>query len=346
MERVGVGVGIRGVAGSIRQGRRAARGLAVADSRAFVRSMFLASAARLDVLPFLKKSRPVLEIARRVGCRRLDRVQRLQAWLCVGVELGELSYRDGNYRVRGVRARALAGGDPLLTAHYRSMLDYQTGAYADIGDLLRDAGCGRIDLDEHAGVIADVSLAAAPFVVPFLRQVLVADRPTHVLDVGCGTGVYTRALLEADPARHVDAIDVSPAVVDTARTYLAESGFAGRAGLYVGDIREWCPDAGRRYDVITLINNIYYFDEYERHALIRHLASFLADRGTLIVVTMTVPGSVASAHLNLMLTCQRSHASLPRSGDVERSLLDAGFTRLDVANLVPTEPFVGIAARK
>lgn len=341
-----MGLGIRGVAGSMQRGRRAARGLAVPDSRAFVRSLFLASAARLDVLPFLKRSRPVLEIARRLGCQRLDRLQRLQAWLWVGVELGELHCRDGYYRVRGLRSRALAGGDALLAAYYRSMLDYQTGSYADIADLLCDATRGRTDLDDHTGLIAEGSVAAAPFVIPFLRYALEAAQPARILDVGCGTGLYTGALLEADADVRVDAIDRSPAVVETARAGLAESGLVDRATLHVGDIREWRPGDHPRYGVITLINNISSFHEDERQALMRHLASFLEELGTLIVVTMTVPGSVASAHLNLLLTCQRSPASLPKNGDVERELLDAGFTRLDVANLVPDEPFVGIAARR
>ena len=59
--------------------------------------------------------------------------------------------RDGRLRRRGRRARAIAAGDPLLIAHYRSMLDYQTGPYADLADLLRTRpGDGRDDLDEHA----------------------------------------------------------------------------------------------------------------------------------------------------------------------------------------------------
>ena len=92
---------------------------------------------------------------RRPGCTRFDR---LQAWLDVGTELGEISQRGGRYRVRGRRSRAIAAGDALLRAHYRSMLDYQAGPYADLEALLRSGpGDGRADLDRYADDIAQVS---------------------------------------------------------------------------------------------------------------------------------------------------------------------------------------------
>jgi SAM-dependent methyltransferase len=337
---------IRGVVDTIRQGRGAAHALAIKDSRSLVRSLFLASAVRLDLLEFLLTPRSITDITQRLGSDRLDRMDRLQAWLWVGVEVRELRCRAGRYLARGRRARALAGGDRLLNAHYRSMLDYQTGPYDELAALLRNPDDGRADLDQHAGVIAEVSLAAAPFVFPFLRVTVDAVRPNRVLDVGCGTGVYTRALLESDPDLHVDGIDLAADVVDAARRRLAEAGLAERATLYAGDVREREPESGQTYDVVTLLNNIYYFDPAERVALAAHVSTFLRDGGTLVVVTMTAPGSIASAHLNFMLTCQRGAASLPASGDVERDLARAGLTRIDARKLLPTEPFVGISARR
>ncbi len=122
-----------GSTGSVGQGRLLPRLLAIADSRALVRALFLASAASSGILTFLGDERTVDEIGQRTECRRPDR---LGAWLGVGVELGELRCRGGLYRVSGHRARALSGGDQVLVAHYRSMLEYQVGPYADIDQLL------------------------------------------------------------------------------------------------------------------------------------------------------------------------------------------------------------------
>ena len=129
---------MRGLLRTARAGHVGARALAVADSRALVRSLFLASAVRAGLLDWLGDGRGLAEIAARLGVVRLER---LQAWLGVGTELGELAERGGRYRVRGRRARAIAAGDTLLRAHYRSMLDCQRVAlYRRLGALMDDRG--------------------------------------------------------------------------------------------------------------------------------------------------------------------------------------------------------------
>ncbi len=332
----------RGLLGTIRTGHVSARGLAVADSRTVVRALFLASAVRLGVLPGLRSGQTLEELVAATDCRRPER---LQAWLSVGVELRELALRSGRYVVRGRRARALAAGDALLQAHYRSMLDYQGGAYDELASLLRaEPGAGRRDLDEHAAVIAEVSLAAAPFVTPYLERVVGELRPRRALDVGCGTGVYVRALLGADPVVAVDGIDVARSVIDDARTRLATAGLAARARLVAADVRCWAPEAGGRYDLITLLNDVYYFPEAERVALYERLGGFLADDGQLLVVTMTRAGSIASAHLHFMLACEAGDAALPATGEVPADLQRAGFRVVERETLVPTEPFVAVRA--
>jgi SAM-dependent methyltransferase len=334
----------RGVWDSFRGGHAAARALAVADSRSLVRSLFLASAVRLEVLPAMRTPQPVATLADSLGCTRPDR---LVAWLHVGVELGELGHRDDGYVVRGRRAKALADGDPVLHAHYRSMLDYQAGVYADLDDLLRGGpDDGRPDLREHATVIAQVSLAAAAFVVPFLTRLVEERAPRAALDAGCGTGVYVRALLAADPHLAVDGVDLAADVIAEARADLERDGLGDRARLFVGDIRAWSPPSERRYGLVTLLNDIYYFEETERAALYGRLATLLDTDGELAIVTMTRTGSIAAAHLHLMLACQAGAASLPDADDVAADLVRAGYAVVEQQALVPTEPFVGIRARR
>jgi SAM-dependent methyltransferase len=337
----------RGVVGAVRRGHAGALALAIADSRALVRSLFLASAVRLDVLAHLVQPRSLDELGAFTGATRTDR---LTAWLDVGVALRELRVDgDGRYRLRGRRARALADGDPVLVAHYRSMLDYQPGPYEELAELLRSApGEGRDDLDRHATVIADVSRAAQSFVTPYLEEIVRTRRPRRVLDAGCGTGVYLQAMLQAAPEATGDGIDLAPDVVDAARARLAAAGLAGRATISTGDVREFAASTAARYDLVTLINDVYYFDRDERVARYRQLREdVVADDGELVVVTMVTrvtPGSPASAHLHLMLVSQAGHASLPRDGEIERDLRAAGFATVETTRLVPTEPFVGVRA--
>lgn len=337
-----LGVQLRGVVDTLRSGRVPARALAIADSRSLVRSMFLASAVRIEILPYLRAGRRLPEIVDHTGCTRPER---LRAWLSIGSELGELSLGEERYGVRGTRARALAEGDPLLVAHYRSMLEYQIGPYGEIDELLRSgAGGGRSDLARYADDIAQVSLAAAPYVSSFVRRSVAEIRPSRVLDVGCGTGVYSKVVLESDPRAHVEAIDLSEGVVATARDELGRAGYGSRVMLHVGDVRGWARASSQRFDLVMLLNNIYYFDREHRDELYRDIAGLLTDHGQLIIVSMTAPGSVAAAHLHFMLTCQSTAASLPAPGEMERDLSQSGFGVLVNQHLVPSEPFVGLRA--
>ena len=254
-----IGVQLRGVVDTLRSGRVAARALAIADSRSLVRSMFLASAVRIEILPYLRAGRRLPEIV------RPDRLHQARTSPCVALDrLGArraLTSGRERYGVRGGRARALAEGDPLLVAHYRSMLEYQIGPYGELGELLRaEAGGGRADLARYADDIAQVSLAAAPFVSSFVRQSVAEIHPSRVLDVGCGTGVYSKVVLQSDPLAHVEAIDLSEDVIATARDELDRAGYGSRVGLHVGDVRDWAREPSQRFDLVMLLNNIYYFD--------------------------------------------------------------------------------------
>jgi SAM-dependent methyltransferase len=337
-------VQLGGLVDTIRMGRVPARALAIADSRSLVRSMFLASAVQIDLLPYLRDGRPFSAIVDHTGCTRPDR---LRAWLWIGSELGELSRRGEVFGVRGRRSRALADGDRLLSAHYRSMLEYQVGPYGSLDQLLRsDAGEGRSDLSQFADDIAQVSLAAAPFVSSFVRRAVADIRPENVLDVGCGTGVYTRVVLEADAHAHVEGIDLAENVIARARHELDRAGHRSRVDLHVGDVRRWSPEPARQFDLVMLLNNVYYFDQVKRAALYRDMGDLLTERGQLLIVSMLAPGSVAAAHLHFMLTCQDAPSSLPGRAEIESDLRAAGYRIVANEVLVPTEPFIGLRATR
>ena len=341
----------RGVLKTLRAGHVSARALAIADSRAVVRSLFLASAVRIGLLDSLhggpagrggRAGLGFAEIAVRTGCLRFDR---LRAWLDVGTELGEISQRGGRYQAHGRRARAIAAGDALLAAHYRSMLDYQMGPYAELGALLRRApGEGRADLGRYAGDIAQVSTAATPFIASYLTRVITETRPARILDVGCGTAVYSAVAAGLDPLVQIDGIDLAESVIADARAQLRAAGLDDRIRLHTGDIRRWTPGPGIRYDLVLLLNNVYYFPAAGRAALYRRLGDLLSERGHLVIASQTAPGSVAAAHLNFMLTCQAGAAALPRSGELEADLASAGFEIADLQPIVPTEPFLAVRA--
>ena len=153
-------------------------------------------------------------------------------------------------------------------------------------------------------------------------------------------------MLDSDPSARVDGVDLAESVIVAARRELAEAGYGTRVQLHVGDIREWLSQSEVHFDLVLLLNNIYYFDRTRRQEIYRELGTCLTNAGQLLLVSMTTPGSIAAAHLDFMLRCQSGTASLPELTDLQCDLAAAGYETIEIRKLVPTEPFVGIRARR
>ena len=100
----------RGFFNALTAGHTTARALAVSDSRALVRALFLGSAVRLGLFDLLEVPRDLDVIAAGLGATCRDR---LEAWLAVGVELGELGASHGRY-ARRPSGPSVGRGDPVL----------------------------------------------------------------------------------------------------------------------------------------------------------------------------------------------------------------------------------------
>ncbi len=79
----------------------------------------------------------------------------------------------------------------------------------------------------------DYDQSGVPFFVPTAEGLVEALEPRQgdrVLDIGCGRGAVTSLLARAVlPAGAVDAIDLSPAMVEHTRAFLAAQGYDARA---------------------------------------------------------------------------------------------------------------------
>ena len=96
--------------------------------------------------------------------------------------------------------------------------------------------------------------------------------PRRVLDLGTGTGVVAIALAERYPEAEVLGIDLSPGMIEEARSKLPAE-LADRVRFEVGDASALaCPDAD--LDLVVLSNMIPFSDE---------LARVVAPGGTLVL---------------------------------------------------------------
>jgi 4-hydroxy-2,2'-bipyrrole-5-carbaldehyde O-methyltransferase len=314
------------------------------DAAPFVRIHFLAVATDLGLLEELRR-RPatVDQLSDRLA---IGNPALLDAFLRLGVALGELRCRAGRWSLRGRRGKALAvPGADTMRAMAQEAVHYDAAVYAGLTAHLR--GAPPDDYLAAAGaVIARASRLVEPVLAPLLRSVVAERRPRRVLDVGCGTGVYlVHAATAGGPKLTGLGVDLDAGVVDLARRRLADARLAGRFDVRHADVRTAELEAAS-FDLVLLFQNVYYFAKDERPDLLRRLGGLLAPGGALLLASLLAGRSLAVAHYDLLFRATAGTAPLPRRQQLDRQLHDAGFTTTRWVQLIPLESFHAVAAER
>jgi demethylmenaquinone methyltransferase/2-methoxy-6-polyprenyl-1,4-benzoquinol methylase len=138
-----------------------------------------------------------------------------------------------------------------------------------------------------------------------------------VLDVGCGTGNLTRALLtRLSAAGRVVSVDLSPRMIGRARSKLSDA----RASWQVADARH-VPLAGEACDRVICYSVWPHFEEPEMVA--RELQRVLRPGGCLHVWHLGSRERINSIHASAGEAVR--HDVLPPAAEVGRLLEKAGF---------------------
>ncbi|RJP22258.1 MAG: methyltransferase domain-containing protein [Deltaproteobacteria bacterium] len=97
-------------------------------------------------------------------------------------------------------------------------------------------------------------------------------RALKILEPGCGTGIYTRMLLDAFPGSSILGVDISEAMVRVARSRIVDH----RARFAVEDAEE---ATGGTYDLVSSNATFQWFLSFDR--TVRRMASMLTAGGAL-----------------------------------------------------------------
>ncbi|WP_399883255.1 class I SAM-dependent methyltransferase [Streptomyces sp. BBFR51] len=136
-------------------------------------------------------------------------------------------------------------------------------------------------------------------------------RPGDVLDLGCGTG--SLSLLVAERGHHVTGVDLSPAMVELARTKLA-----GRDAVFLTGDAAAPPVGEQRFDTVLVRHVLWTLPDPGR--ALRHWRELLRPRGRLVLVegvwgTVT-PVGIPADRLTALLTPHAGQVRVERlSGD-------------------------------
>lgn len=173
--------------------------------------------------------------------------------------------------------------------------------------------------DAHVDVQRDVAAG-------LLRRLSAGSAPSHILEIGCGTGNLTQGLADAWPEAEILAIDFCPEMLAVARRKLA-----GRSGVSfeATDGERYVAEEGR-FDLITSSAAFQWFDDLPLAA--SRFARMLAPAGRL-AFAMFGPGTFRE--LTKVLAQQWPEA-VPAAAsfleaDVLRTLMAAQFGKLEIA---------------
>lgn len=267
----------------------------------------------------------------------------LEAWLGIGVRLGELGLGEQGYVLRGRLARSLA--DPRLDA-VAALLEEVATLHATL--LLRTPerlAVGRTFTlaDQDGSLVARSSRILESLIGEAVDAFVPPTGPVRLLEIGCGSATYIRRAAARNPALTALGLDLQPEVAAAARQNLAGWGLGGRAQVEVGDVREAALEGG--FDLATLHNNIYYFPVAERESLLRRVRGLLRPGGGLLLTTGCQGGSLAMEVLNLWGAATAGCGRLPTPEEMVEHIQAAGFASATARRLLPGESFFAFTAR-
>lgn len=169
-----------------------------------------------------------------------------------------------------------------------------------------------------------------------------AQRGLRVVDVGCGSAVWSIAIAEADREARVTAQDF-PAVFDTTRLYLKQHGVEDRYDFLPGDLKQ--VDFGRdRFDLALLGNIVHSEGERSARDLFRRLHGGLKRGGRIVIIDMIPndertgpPFPILFAVHMLVNTAEGGTYTL---AEYRQWLSQAGFSRVETADVGSHSPLI------
>ncbi|MBO8186405.1 class I SAM-dependent methyltransferase [Streptomyces spirodelae] len=168
----------------------------------------------------------------------------------------------------------------MTRAHQHTSHHGEGGHHPDHGPDVHhahgDAGQAEI-LDLDAEVLAE-HIASITAWLPLKSE------PHQIVDLGCGTGAGTFALLERFPDAHVTAVDTSAGHLRLLREKACARGVEGRVRTVQADLdRDHWPDLGRP-DLVWASASMHHMADPDR--ALAHVRELLAPRGLFAVVEL------------------------------------------------------------
>jgi ubiquinone/menaquinone biosynthesis C-methylase UbiE len=250
-------------------------------ANAFKKSKILLSACELDIFSTLgDEPKTSKEVAYDLGLndRSVDRL--MNALCCM-----QLLEKTGNKftNTKGTRRFLVKGSPEYLGSmmHLTHMWD-TWGTLTDVirqGESVRKAAIDEKDdkwVSSFVNSMHRRSLLQAPDIV----RMIDLNGVNKVLDLGCGSGLYSMEFVKAKPSIKVHALDY-PKVIKYVTENLNESGMNSSITTMSGDV--YSDDIGSEYDLVFVSFLLHNYSLWDNIRLLQKVYDSLNRGGTLVI---------------------------------------------------------------
>ena len=170
------------------------------------------------------------------------------------------------------------------------------------------------------------------------------NRPTRLLDIAAGHGIFGVTFARQYPNVEVVAVDWAP-VLEVARENAAKFGVIDRYQTKPGSAFD--VDFGRGYDLVLLTNFLHHFDLETCEILLRKVHAALNDGGRAITLEFVpnedrvTPPNSAAFSMTMLATTRAGDAYT--FAEFERMFKNAGFSRSELHEAAPSPQQVVIS---
>lgn len=313
----------------------------------FAPPLLIEAAVRVDLFSALVDGpRSANELAAAIGCSR--RGTRVLADALVG--LGLLEHRGDGFALTPESCAFLVPGKPTYQGgFFKRLTGHMVPKWLRLAEAVRTgAPVSAVNQEEvgaefFAEFVEDLIPLSWPAAHALARHLGVPDAegPVSVLDLACGSAVWSIAIARQCPRVRVTAVDW-PAVIPTTRRVTERFGVAGQYSYVEGDLLE--ADFGSGHIAAVLGHILHSEGEARSRALLRKVHEALAPGGTIAIAEFLVNeertgplnGLIFAANMLVNTDCGDAYSA----AEIGEWLEDAGFAQVRLLDAPGPSPLI------
>lgn len=199
-----------------------------------------------------------------------------------------------------VRDCLLPDGLYSLAGKVRYDREMAWGAWRNFADAVRNGKRGadgaergnQISAEEYSSLVRGINFWAPPVVDRLAREIRQHGWPTlrgtSMIDIGCGSGLYSHLMLQRFPQLTAVGVDV-PRILDIATEHAQRLGVEDRFAARPGDFST--DDFGSDYDLALLVNIYHLQSSDSARDLTMRVAKLVSDDGLVAIVDHIIDDS-------------------------------------------------------